>query len=293
MKSPLSWKWLNYISVEPSFFFYCIASTMLDFVNTNLYLQKACRINATSEPDLDTPCDEHEKGLTFVADINAYLMSVKMIVVLIGIILYSSWSDQAGKKRKFFIMLPVVGLVLQSGCQCFFSYFWHVAPIYAAITSAIFEMIFGNFPTIHLFCCMYLADVVDTRNRTMRMGFLTSTKMLGFLLSKGISGYLLHSLGFLKCYSICFVLGCFILILAYVLIEDIALPLKRDVSWWSIFNLCRVCESCKIILGKKSMKHKITVLLLCFIFSLLLFIHIGMDLKFLVLLLGRNYNDLV
>ncbi|KAK7582549.1 hypothetical protein V9T40_013994 [Parthenolecanium corni] len=286
------WKWLKHISLEPSYFLYIIASTMLDFVNTNLYLQKACRINAISEPNLDTPCDDTEKGVTFVANVNTYILTVKMFVIVIGIIIYSSWSDQAGKKRKFFIMLPMVGLVLESAFQAVYSYFWYLDPLYAAITSAILQMIFGNFPTLQIFGSMYVADVVDMRNRTMRMGFLMTIKVIGFLLSKSISGYLLHFLGFFICYLTCFALGCITLILAYVLIKDISVPLKKKMSWCSVFNVCRLIESFKIVLGNRSTKHKVTVLLIFFMFSLLMFVHVGQEsVQYLYLRFIFDWNE--
>lgn len=273
------WAWLKLVSLEPSYFIYILAATMMDFTNTNLYLQKACRMDALTEPNLDTPCDDTEKGITFVANVNSYILSVKMLVVLIGIIVYSSWSDQAGRKRKFFIMLPMVGLVLQSLLQALYAHLWPLSPMYAALTSAILEMIFGNFPTLQIFGSIYLADVVEPTNRTMRMGFLMALKVFGFLLAKGVSGYLLHFLGFFKTYVICCVLGCIAVALAYRLIDDISLPLKKKVSWCSVFDVSRLIQSFKIVLGQRNTKEKITVLLLFLMFALLLFIHAGM--KFL------------
>lgn len=265
------WLWLKFASVEPSLFFTIMAHSMSDFGNVNMLLQKACRINGTSEPDLATPCDDKEKGIIFVANVNSYIQSTKTFLLFIIVALHASWSDRAGRKRKFFIMLAIVGLILNNACLLLHSYHWTLDPTYAALSSAILQCIFGH-PSISMraFGNMYLADVVEPRIRTMRFGIFSSVIMFATLVGNGIAGLLLSRVGFCKYYAAC----CFVSMIAatcgYLCIkEDSVTPQKTTI--WSVFNLCHLVESFKIVFGKGSTKQKIIVTLLLSIFVLLLF----------------------
>lgn len=270
------WIWLKSVSVEPAMFLSMVACTMLDFGNTNIYLQKACRTNTTTEPDLSTPCDDKEKGLIFVANVNTYVRSVTMFLIYLTLVLYASWSDRAGRKRKFFLMITIVGLVLESGLQFINSYYWTLSPKYAAGTAAVMHVLFGHpHASMSVFGLMYLCDVVKLQNRTMRLGIFTSVKVLGMLVGKGASGFLLRAIGFCRYYAVCFCVSVVATILGYFFIKDISIPLEKKVSPYSAFNMCHLVESFKIIFGKRNIKHRISTIILILNFTLLLFIYEG------------------
>ena len=88
------------ITVEPALFFYYLAHTLIEVIDTNVYLQKACRFNVTSEPNLDIPYDDEKLGVLFVSQLNSNYRFYEMTSMLILVILLMSWSDDAGKKRK-------------------------------------------------------------------------------------------------------------------------------------------------------------------------------------------------
>ncbi|KAK7576366.1 hypothetical protein V9T40_012652 [Parthenolecanium corni] len=271
----LPWHWLKFVTVEPAFFFYMCAFTLVEFGNTNLYLQKACRIDHTTEPDLETPCDDNEKGVILVANINTYVHSVKMFLVLACTALYSSWSDLAGRKRKFFLVMTTASILLESVMVCCHVYWWSVPPIYAAITSAALQVLLGQYVTISIFGYIYLSDIVDSENRTMRLGIFSSMKILGILVGKGVSGFLLHAAGFYRYYAVCSVISLVSLILAYVCIEDTSVPMEKKMLPYSRHNVSHLFRSFKIILGKGSAKEKTIKYLLLVTYSLLIFVHEG------------------
>lgn len=248
---------------------------MLDFGNTNLYLQKACRINTTSEPDLETPCDDTEKGVTTVASINTHVLSVKLFLVLACTALYSSWSDLAGRKRKLFLLMAPVTILLESAIQCCHVYWWSLPAMYAAISSAALQVVFGHRIMMYAFGFMYISDTTDLKNRTMRLGIFASLKFIGIMIGRGISGFLLHSIGFYRYYATCFVLSLISLILGYVCIEDISVPVERKISVYSLRSFSNLFRSFKIILGKGNTKERITKYLLLTVFCILQFVHEG------------------
>lgn len=268
--------WLKFMSVEPAMFLSMIACTMLDFGNTNIYLQKACRINATIEPDLSTPCDDKERGVIFVANVNTYVRSATMFLIYLTVALYASWSDRAGRKRKFFLMITIIGLVLESALQFINSYYWTLPPMFAAGTAAVVHVIFGHpHASMSAFGFMYLCDVVELQNRTMRLGIFTSVKVLGMLVGKGASGFLLRAIGFCRYYAVCFCVSMVATIFGYFFIKDISIPVEKKVSPWSVFNVCHLVKSFKVIFGNRSTKHRIATIVLILNFTLLLFIHEG------------------
>lgn len=272
---PIWCLFLKFITVEPTYFFFTIANAMSEFGNINLYLQKACRINQTTEPDLETPCDDTERGVTVVATVSAYVQPVKFFLVIACSAFYSTWSDIAGRKRRLFLLMVPLGKLLESAIQCFHVYWWSLPPIYAALTSTVIQILFGNGVTIMIFGYMYLSDTVDSKNRTMRLGILSSMRLLGLVVGQGVSGFLLHSAGFLRYNAVCFAISLIALIFGFLCIKDISVPMEKKVMFWSVQNLNHFFKSFKIILGRGNVKERIVKFLLLICFCLLIFIHEG------------------
>lgn len=273
--------WLKCISIEPAAFFFTVGRFLLEFGNINLYLQKGCRINATVEPSLSTPCDDTEKGVLIVGDIHSYIISIKMILVVILLIAYCSWSDKAGGKRKFFLMSAMIGQLIESGFGCMHSYYWTWDVKFAALSSAAWQVIFGNFATFHVFSLMYLADIVNVTNRTMRFGILITITTCATLLAKSVSGFLLNARGFSQYYAVCAAISLLAVCLGQFFIEDVSVATTKKVSYGSIFNFKgHATESVKIVFGKRNRRQNIIVLLLLVVHSGLLFAHEGIKSQF-------------
>src|SRR6266576_6020387 len=92
--------WCSSITVEPAVILYFVAVTILEFINTNLYLQKACRDNATAEVDVQISCDNEQRGILFVSSVESTSKLIIYILQTLFLVYASQWSDLAGKKRK-------------------------------------------------------------------------------------------------------------------------------------------------------------------------------------------------
>lgn len=270
--------WIKYISVEPSYFLYSFAWNTLEFINTNLYLQKTCRLNSTSEPDLSTDCDDEERGVTFVANVNANIHSIKMLTIVLLSIFFTSWSEKAGKKRKIFILMPMIGQLIEISLFCFYTIKWTTHPMIAVFSEACLQVLFGNFLYIEVFSYLYICDVSAEENRTMRMGILSAISVVAKLMGKGASGYVLHSTGFLFSYIVCLVLTAAAVITGFCLVKDRLVPVEKKVSPCEAFNICRAYESLKIVFGKGKGKVKIAITLLLLNQTMLFFIREGKNL---------------
>lgn len=276
---------LNSVSVEPSYFLHTLADTLLDFANTNLYLQKACRSDASIEPDLSTPCDDTEDGVITVTQINTYVLPFEMILVTISIIFYSFWSDKAGKKRKIFIMMVMVGQILESALESLHSYWWSLTPMYAAVTSTLIHVLCGNRITMSIFGNMYLADVVDRRNRTMRLGVFSTMKILGYLVGDLVCGNMLHTLGFFWYYMTCCAVAVLATISGSIFIQDHSEP--TQVVAKSGFSIRYMIHSSILILRKGNDRQNKAVTLALMVYTILLFISQGKEANIFCDLISR------
>lgn len=269
------------ISVEPVLFFIILSHNVTEFLNTNLYLQKACRINATIEPSLDTPCDNEKRGVLFVSSVYSTFQFASLTLTMLFTLFATMYSDIAGRKRKRFLMLPIFGMLLQNVSACLQAYFWQWPPLIGVILDVILLNMAGGFMCAISFAKIYICDISDRENRVFRMTILTAVRTISYPLSKGMAGYLMHVLGFFYSYIVCAILLLVALILALLLVKDLSQP--ADYGIGDIFSLKQIIESFKIILWTaKSVRHRIAVFLLLFIGAMVYLSFSGSLIIFLV-----------
>lgn len=275
--------WLKFVSIEPALFLVSFIVTVYSVIQTNLYLQKACRFNATAEPNLRVSnCDNVERGVEFTSFVSSHFYPIKMLAVIVLVAICTSWSDNLGKKRKPFLVLPCVGLLAQSLLGCAHSYWWSWPPIYAAAADVVCNVLLGHAILFGIFAQIHVSDESTAENRTTRFGLLYGLRLLGEILGKGASGYLLNWIGFLNSYALCSVLSALTLIMTVVMIRDNSVPIEtvRSKSC-SIFDVGRrIRQSWKIVFGLPSKRQKYSIMLLLLLQCLLYFAHEGI-LKFI------------
>ncbi|XP_065210868.1 uncharacterized protein LOC135838963 isoform X1 [Planococcus citri] len=251
-------------TVEPSMFLYYLSFGILELINTNLYLQKACRVNATCEPDLDTRCDDEKAGVTFISFINTNFKLPMHVIMLLYVVFGSSWSDKAGRRRTPLIYLPMFSQLLQSSMGMVHSYFWTWSPISAALLDISTQAFAGGHLLFRMSTYMYLFDVSSVEDRTMRLGIMNSIKSLSTPIANAYVAGLLHRFGFFYSYLLCFGLTCLSISMAVLLIKDISYPVERKVTVLSVIRWSTVTDGFKVVF-KKSLGEKrfIVYALLC------------------------------
>ncbi|XP_065210767.1 probable peptidoglycan muropeptide transporter SLC46 [Planococcus citri] len=250
------------VTVEPCFFFYFTAYLILDVVNTNLYLQKSCRFNITSEPDLNTECDDEKQGVLFASKVNSEYRFAMLIICVIYTILSTCWSDEAGRRRRPLIYLPIIGLALQSLSGCLHSYFWQWDPLAAALSELGCEIISGGVVLMITSTQIYMCDVSNMENRTMRLGILLAVRTLCEQLGGGGVGFILRGVGFFYSYLLCFVFSAISLVLALIFVRDVSVPVEKKHNFFQFFNLNRVVDSFRVVFKKSLGRRRIIVALL-------------------------------
>lgn len=255
------------ITVEPTIFFYYTTYVMIDLVNVNLYLQKSCRFNATVEPNLNTPCDDEKRGVTFVAEVNSKYKFILYMTVTVVVALASSWSDEVGKKVKLLIIIPIIGQILQISSACLQTYFWYWPPILAVASDLFCSIVTGGHVLFLNAVLIYVCAISAIESRTMRTGVLTAFQLLCQPLGSGLSGFIIRRWGFLCAYVLGLISTIVSLVLALVFIKDVSEPVTKKISFLGFFNFFRIIRSFKILVKKDLGSKKIVV-------GLLLFVHL-------------------
>lgn len=258
----------NNVSVEPAYVLYCLAYYLMDLVNTNLYIQKSCRFNTTSEPDLDTPCDDETKGVIFLTTVNSiYRCSLRIAFTLFGIF-FTTWSDKIGGKRKIFIILPIIALILQNFSLCYHAYYWHWPATFAVWCEIIFQIGSGGNVCFLIFAQIHVFESSSIENRTFKSSILSALQSICVVISSGLSGYLIYKLGFYYTYFLCLILSILSLIFSWILIQDTSKCIKHKAHIYDAFRITHIIDSFKIVFRKRMTKERMIIIILLLISNL-------------------------
>ncbi|XP_065210832.1 lysosomal proton-coupled steroid conjugate and bile acid symporter SLC46A3-like [Planococcus citri] len=254
---------LKHVSVEPSLLIFTLISDWIDGCNTNLYLQKTCRFNLTSEPDLNTECEDNPAGLLFVSEVNSKYRFTASFITQLFIVFATSWSDKAGRRRRPLIYMPIMGQILLSLSGCLNSYFWKWTPLTAVISNSIIESLNGGIGLMVVGSQIYVCDITEPKDRTMRLGFVGAILIVCLVLGKGGAGIILRNLGFFQSYLLCFVLSVISLIFGLIFIKDTSVPVPDKEPFYHVFNVKRsMSDNFKTVFNKKLGRRRVIVALL-------------------------------
>ncbi|XP_065210820.1 probable peptidoglycan muropeptide transporter SLC46 isoform X2 [Planococcus citri] len=264
-------QFVNNTAVEVAYCLYTLISVIVNTTYTNLFLQKTCRLNCTSEPDLSTPCDDEKSGIMFASEFNSFYRLGMFCLCTIFSMLALSWSDLAGRRRRPLILLPILGLIFQSALGCFHTYFWSWRPITGALLNIAFEVITGGIPLMTLASHTYICDVTNLKNRTMKLGFLAISRTLGDFIGFGSSGFILRSLGFFYTFLLYVLLSSVTLAFAAIFIADTSVPVRKKPHLCQVLSVMQVVDSIKTVFKKSLGRNRIVVSMLLVISSLVFF----------------------
>lgn len=263
MKKPLgSSSWLSCITVEPSYLLFYFVEHCCSFFHENLLLQKACRFNATEEPDLTTACDDEAKGIAYVAYTHSILNLPNTPIMILVAAFLVKWSDKAGKRRKPIILIPLIGVMMEVIFAALHSYFW-TWPIMAVVLTRNFcKALSGGIILFHSSTSLFITDHSDESSRLSRMGVLSMIPHFGIPLSSLVSGYVLRMFGFVYAYLMCLVLSVASFLLGVILIEDKPVPVTEPIKICSIINPLGVLGTVKVLFKKRTGQKRLFLLLL-------------------------------
>ncbi|XP_065210615.1 uncharacterized protein LOC135838786 [Planococcus citri] len=202
---------------------------------------------------------------------NSFYRFLMMILAVIFSIFMASWSDEAGRRRRPLIFLPIIGLIFRSLFGCLNSYFWSWTPSIAVLLNSVPEVVTGGIMMMTLATQIYIGDVSSAENCTMRMGIILAAVTLADLFGCGSSGFILHRIGFFYTYLLCFILSVISLTLAWIFVKDISVPVDRKSNIVKYFNVTKITDSFKVVFSRTLGKKRIVVLILIINYTLILF----------------------
>ena len=213
---------LRQVTVEPVLFVFMLCTFLKLPVNQQLIFRKSCiqLYNKTfcSQNFTRKTCGESlneqenavQKSSSEWIFYNTVAYSVPSII---SSLLLGSWSDKFG--RKVAILLPLVGLGIESISAMVNVHFYEASPAYLLYGNILSGM-FGGFSTILMALFSYIADITkDKSNRTLRIGLLESMTFVGGATGELLSGILIEKHGFMAPYIM--ILSLLALVIFYVL----------------------------------------------------------------------------
>ncbi|CAH1721854.1 unnamed protein product [Aphis gossypii] len=193
------------VTLEPMLFLYFVANVLSNNVGTNMLLHKVCNPNATAEPDLraSPECMLENGAQHGVSSINVWKHIIQELVSLVFIMFAGPWSDLHGRRRRPLMFVPVIGQMTCDAFNLLSALFWgSVSPTVTGIAQSVIISVTGSQHCFFIGMFAYLADITDTSNRTMRIGFASAVLPLAATLGALSGGYLNVRLGFAAVFAL-------------------------------------------------------------------------------------------
>jgi len=258
------------VTVEPMLFLYFVTNVLSTNVGTNMLLHKGCNPNATMAPNLHVSPDcLLENGAQHgVSSINVWKHMIQELLSLVFIMFAGPWSDRHGRRRRPLMFVPVIGQMTCDAFNLLSAIFWNqLSPTVTGITQSLILSVTGSQHCFFIGMFAYLADITDTSNRTMRIGFASAVLPLAATLGALSGGYLNVRLGFATVFALNMGLNAIALCLGLLFIYDTSEPYKATGSLYrNTFDPNIVVQSCKTVFVRRD-NHKRFVLLLMIVAS--------------------------
>lgn len=232
---------ISMITVEPILACYVMPSVLSALATQNLYLEKACRVNLHFE---DHICDSltrrdtanytyHEEEVQkLVASVAGWKTVLQSFLPCFILIFLGAYSDRVGR-RKFCMLLPIVGEFLTSIGLMVNTFFFYQLPLeVAAVTEAIFPALTGGWFTMFVGVFSYIADVTTDEQRTLRIGIVNLFYSVGVPVGAALSGILVKKIGLYGVFSLSATLYIMSFLYGYWRIKEVTKPALETVSYF-------------------------------------------------------------
>ncbi|KAJ2947658.1 hypothetical protein O0L34_g17462 [Tuta absoluta] len=237
-------KMISLITVEPILACYVMPSVLAALATQNLYLEKACRVNlryphhicdALTRRDTANYTFEEEEVQKLVASVAGWKTVLQSFLPCFILIFLGAYSDRVGK-RKFCMLLPIVGEFLTSMGLILNTYLFYELPLeVAAVTEAIFPALTGGWFTMFMGVFSYIGDVTTEEQRTLRIGVVNLFYSVGVPVGAALSGILVRKIGLYGVFSLSATLYVISFFYGYYRIKEMKRP---DLNYKKTKNCC-------------------------------------------------------
>ncbi|KAL3289008.1 hypothetical protein HHI36_003451 [Cryptolaemus montrouzieri] len=202
---------LNQFTLEPVVFFYMVAFMMNAMANTNLGLEKACRVNIGFNSSIcDAMVTRDKSGYNSEQEAAVQKLVTKFIgyrtiltgsIPVITMIFVGAWSDQF-RCRKPVILIPIFGDLISTIGQLFCSHYLLEWPLeYVWFFDTIPYTIFGGQGCAFMGVFSYVAGLCKDKDRTLKIGTVSMCYPIGMSLGLFLTGLMLNCVGYRGVYT--------------------------------------------------------------------------------------------
>ncbi|XP_050422427.1 uncharacterized protein LOC126834506 [Adelges cooleyi] len=236
-ENPAKWQ----VTFEPMLFSYLVSSILTILTNQNLFIQKACRVDLQTDADKCAELDY--RGGRSDSEIDAQLLVTYMLIwqtVLQNVttsilaVFLGSWSDRY-HRRKFVLLLPIVGELVRNLCLMVCVYFFDELPLsVAGLAQTLPVALTGGWIVLFMAVFSYIGDTSEGKMRAIRVGIVNGTVILCFPLGTALSGILYANFGFYGVYGISSALFLFSIAWTGLYIHEDNFNVLLDRRPWSV-----------------------------------------------------------
>ena len=225
----LAWLWRKFreprahFTVEPVLFVFMFASFLSYSAFQQLLRDLVCQHTpncslshspSSSDGSCSEPSAVEQHVQTETSHWILYVNLASGIPTILFSLLFGALSDQIG--RKFFIVLPAVGSVINAAVMIQVVYMQTTLPIAYFLLGYVVWGCYGSFTVLNVAVYSYAADISGNSKRTFQIGVLESMTYLGATLSQVVGGVWIkygHYAQLFWC-----ILACFVAVVLYTVV---------------------------------------------------------------------------
>ncbi|XP_059094311.1 thymic stromal cotransporter homolog [Tigriopus californicus] len=266
-------RYLNWITVEPVEFLYCLMFTTSNVVRDNLFSEKVCLLDCGFSEDICYNLIHHNDDInatvktcvqTRVAELELWDGIIVTLPSVFFCLFVGNWSDYHG--RKVLMIMPflgnIMGYVAYILNYAFFDDWGTNHLLWGSLNGA-----FGGYQCFNMGLYGYVSDVTSVEARTTRLSILNGVFSLGYVIGTSLGGVLFSQVGdFYVIFGISIILAvCGILYTVFIVPESVnATQEERDnhhfIDWKNVLESLRTVSKVR----EGSGRTKISLLVLNF-----------------------------
>lgn len=266
------------VTVEPLLACFVIPSVLASLATVNLNLEKACRVNlalnetvcfSLARRDTTALAEQEIQVQALVARMSVWRTVVHSCVPALLILFAGSWSDRR-RRRKPFLLLPVLGELLSSFGLLLCTYFFLEWPVeVAGVFESLFPSLFGGWMFMFLGAYSYVGAVSSEERRTFRVGVVNVFTYSAIPVGTSLSGVLLLETGFYGVFGTAATLYTVGILYGYFRIEEVQedLPHGQDGKGFfrDFFDVSHVKETLEVATKSREGSRRSQIILVMFL----------------------------
>ncbi|CAL4106475.1 unnamed protein product, partial [Meganyctiphanes norvegica] len=222
---------LNSITVEPILLVNALAHTGTDIIKESLQLDKSCLVTLNYTDDICQHLQDHKDESIKVqqasSTLNGAALWVQDFLPVLLLAYIGPLADRWG--RKPFLYLALIGGSLETLSYLLNSIFFNW-PAYVTLVGPLLLSLSGGVSSFQMLMFVYMADITNLSNRTLRIGILKVCMSYGRPFGRLIMGQLLAVSGYVTIFSTSLLLYILCLIYTYVRLKESLPETKRNLA---------------------------------------------------------------